>query len=344
MLSQYKDHDLEVDPVLFLRCGHFFTLGTLDGVLMMKEVYDLDAASNEFVSVRSLREAFVTEKPLTCPDCRVPIEGIRRYGRMLNMSMIRGLERKHMMKVDGRLDELSRNPVTSLSMQSVDEVLEMIRRSPMQVVFEACRGSPLVEVPQPPSRPHLRALELKATVYMTKAKKLDDDNYTAVIKTLETAIDVAMETSSFRSAALLKISLAKFRMKYIKDPTDADQVKRDVAPHLDWVMSQAHFHDLVQEAQELQARLRDLKGLLELKQVYEAMSTIQGYNYGGSASSHWYECPNGHAYFIGECGGAMQESRCNECGAPVGGTSHHLLASNRPATNFLSRLLGTQQP
>ena len=28
----------------------------------------------------------------------------------------------------------------------------------------------------------------------------------------------------------------------------------------------------------------------------------------------WYQCPNGHAYVIGECGLAMIESRCPECG------------------------------
>jgi hypothetical protein len=146
--------------------------------------------------------------------------------------------------------------------------------------------------------------------------------------------------------------LAKFMMRVTTGVSDLELIKRDVSPHLEWVlgleceMGQPQLQELVMEANRLKGQLRNLKAIsaLELKQVYEAMSTIQGYDYGGSASSHWYECPNGHAYFIGECGGAMQESRCNECGAPVGGTSHHLLASNRPATNFLSRLFGTQQP
>jgi hypothetical protein len=344
MLSRYKDHDLDDDPVLFLRCGHFFTLSTLDGVLKMQEVYDLDASTNEFVSLRPLREAFVTERPLACPDCRVPIEGIRRYGRMLNMSMIRGLERKHMMMVDGKLNELKEIVAASLSVKVVDEVLEMIRRSPMQAVFEACRGSPMVEVPHPPSRPHLRALELKANVYMAKAKKFNDDNYAAAIKTLTSAIGVAIETSSLLSAALLKVALAKFMMRVTTGVSDLALIKREVSPHLDWVMGQSQFQELVQEAKKLKGQLQGLGAIsaLELKQVFSAMSTIQGYDYGGSASSHWYECPNGHAYFIGECGGAMQESRCNECGALIGGTSHHLVASNRPATNFLSRLFGNQ--
>ncbi|PYH91620.1 P-loop containing nucleoside triphosphate hydrolase protein [Aspergillus ellipticus CBS 707.79] len=39
-------------------------------------------------------------------------------------------------------------------------------------------------------------------------------------------------------------------------------------------------------------------------------------------TGHWYYCPNGHPFTIGECGGAMQQSRCPECGAAVGGPNH----------------------
>lgn len=35
----------------------------------------------------------------------------------------------------------------------------------------------------------------------------------------------------------------------------------------------------------------------------------------GFSAGHWYQCPNGHPYVIGDCGGAMQVSECNECGA-----------------------------
>ncbi|XP_013143932.1 PREDICTED: NFX1-type zinc finger-containing protein 1-like [Papilio polytes] len=50
----------------------------------------------------------------------------------------------------------------------------------------------------------------------------------------------------------------------------------------------------------------------------------------GLKAGHWYKCPNGHFYCIGECGGAMEVRRC-ECGAAIGGSSHTLLASNRHA-------------
>jgi len=54
----------------------------------------------------------------------------------------------------------------------------------------------------------------------------------------------------------------------------------------------------------------------------------------GYKQGHWYKCPNGHIYIITECGAAMEKSRCNVCGAEIGGGSHRLLASNSVATEM----------
>ncbi|EFX71347.1 hypothetical protein DAPPUDRAFT_129702 [Daphnia pulex] len=51
----------------------------------------------------------------------------------------------------------------------------------------------------------------------------------------------------------------------------------------------------------------------------------------GMGQGHWFKCPNGHIYAIGDCGGASVESRCNECQARIGGTGHRLLGDNRLA-------------
>lgn len=47
-----------------------------------------------------------------------------------------------------------------------------------------------------------------------------------------------------------------------------------------------------------------------------------------ATTGHFYKCPNGHSFTIGDCGGAMQTSDCPECGAKIGGGSHRLLDSN----------------
>ena len=51
----------------------------------------------------------------------------------------------------------------------------------------------------------------------------------------------------------------------------------------------------------------------------------------GLARGHWFKCPNGHFYCIGDCGGATEIARCPECGAKIGGTNHRLIQDNRLA-------------
>ncbi|XP_050717644.1 NFX1-type zinc finger-containing protein 1-like [Eriocheir sinensis] len=54
----------------------------------------------------------------------------------------------------------------------------------------------------------------------------------------------------------------------------------------------------------------------------------------GLRQGHWYKCPNGHIYCITECGGAMVESDCPECGSRIGGGSHRLRGDNAVATEM----------
>lgn len=48
----------------------------------------------------------------------------------------------------------------------------------------------------------------------------------------------------------------------------------------------------------------------------------------GWAGSHLMRCPRGHVYFIGDCGGAVTQSSCAECGATIGGVGYALAAGN----------------
>ncbi|RHZ83153.1 hypothetical protein Glove_99g360 [Diversispora epigaea] len=61
----------------------------------------------------------------------------------------------------------------------------------------------------------------------------------------------------------------------------------------------------------------------EKLQIHQAMSTeFRG-------SGHWYQCPNGHPYTIGDCGAANQVSRCPDCGAGIGGSGTTLPGNER---------------
>lgn len=65
-------------------------------------------------------------------------------------------------------------------------------------------------------------------------------------------------------------------------------------------------------ALEIQKHARDG----EVHQVVYAITAEVG------GKGHWYKCPNGHFYVVGECGGPMQTSTCPDCKAVVGGQSH----------------------
>ncbi|KAH1177640.1 hypothetical protein KIL84_011342 [Mauremys mutica] len=63
---------------------------------------------------------------------------------------------------------------------------------------------------------------------------------------------------------------------------------------------------------------------LQLSEAERAMIT-EAMQFG---RGHWYRCPQGHLYTIGECGRPMQQSSCPECGATIGGHNHTLTRDN----------------
>ncbi|KAI7907579.1 uncharacterized protein BX663DRAFT_547290 [Cokeromyces recurvatus] len=54
----------------------------------------------------------------------------------------------------------------------------------------------------------------------------------------------------------------------------------------------------------------------------------------------WFVCPNQHPYYVGDCGGATEISKCPECDALIGGTQHKVVGSNR----FYGEFDGSEKP
>ncbi|ORY07796.1 NFX1-type zinc finger-containing protein 1 [Clohesyomyces aquaticus] len=70
----------------------------------------------------------------------------------------------------------------------------------------------------------------------------------------------------------------------------------------------------------------------ELAEIKKAM--LSGPKGIATHSGHWYNCANGHPFAIGECGMPMQQARCPECGAPIGGLQHQAVEGVTRATNM----------
>ncbi|KAJ8129480.1 hypothetical protein O1611_g4151 [Lasiodiplodia mahajangana] len=77
---------------------------------------------------------------------------------------------------------------------------------------------------------------------------------------------------------------------------------------------------LVKEFEAAESMLKNFRyapiGVEEKRAIWLAMSKEF------SGTGHWYACENGHPFTVGECGMPMEQTRCPECGAPVGGQNH----------------------
>ncbi|CAG8548421.1 10476_t:CDS:10, partial [Dentiscutata heterogama] len=179
-----------------------------------------------------------------------------------------------------------------------------------------------------------------------------------VRKHLDSIITIAKENQYRRHLVLASLELAEFEVKAerfklrypptgIVNPIIQESVKNKCAEiekiciHIcDEVlpkMNVEHFEKecksrvdkILLEVVDLHsAAMKDRPLTYEEKlNIHKTMSTeFQG-------SGHWYECPNGHPYTIGDCGNANQTSSCPDCGEAIGGEGM-LAARNRRNMEF----------
>ncbi|KAJ5123521.1 hypothetical protein N7448_009618 [Penicillium atrosanguineum] len=89
--------------------------------------------------------------------------------------------------------------------------------------------------------------------------------------------------------------------------------------------------DRLENFPELQEKVQEMARLYEgpryeevtLKELHSIKTAMVSGRRGiATHSGHWYNCVNGHPFAIGECGMPMEQARCPECGAPIGGQNH----------------------
>jgi hypothetical protein len=337
-LESYEEHNVDGDPIIVLSCGHFYSTSTLDGLFGLSEAYDVDEYG-DFVKPKPLLGNVESSKPKVCPDCRSPVHSVKRYGRLLSFFRLRFLEMKHLMSIDKSLQLCSQS--TSMDYPRFDNVLGRIEKdifnAPMKAVYEACGGESQVEVPPPPVRQTILLYQLKALSQSKRIESKDDEHYTKSIVRFKDAIRLCDESTSKRLGAEIRLQFAKALINW----SSHEEVNLEVIELLDWIICcdiSQNLGPTFTEANKLKSSYEN-KEVHVISEVVKAMNVVEGYNYGGAWSSHWYECPNGHPYFIGNCGGATTVSHCIECNAEVGGVGHQLLASNRSASGVVANVM-----
>jgi hypothetical protein len=79
---------------------------------------------------------------------------------------------------------------------------------------------------------------------------------------------------------------------------------------------------------------------IEKSQIISAMNNETRQGPHNIVGGRWFVCPNNHPYYIGDCGGATEVSKCPECDASIGGTQHKVVETNR----FFGEFDGSNSP
>ncbi|CAG8022577.1 unnamed protein product [Penicillium salamii] len=171
---------------------------------------------------------------------------------------------------------------------------------------------------------------------------------TAILRDCRDQITQANEESLFRVVIMATISFSKlahlngwYRRTYqdeVELGPDPEEGKSTPKKPEDWsdiardlLEAALKLCDQLGDCPELREKVQDMGRLYEgpryekvtLKELQSIkMAMINGLQGMATNSGHWYNCENGHPFAIGECGMPMEEARCPECRARIGGTNH----------------------
>lgn len=130
-MKSYGDTDVDETPVVVLGCGHFFTTESLDGLVGLSEVYEVDHRGN-FIGLQGMSGAWARAIPC-CPDCKCPIRqfATQRYNRVINRAVMDEMSKRFLTTGRDQLRDLERQ------IMEVGRDLETSREQITRPVHEA---------------------------------------------------------------------------------------------------------------------------------------------------------------------------------------------------------------
>jgi hypothetical protein len=87
-MKSYREIDIDEMPIVVLGCSYFFTAESLNGLIGMSEVYEVDRYG-EFTGLKDVSVALAQAIPC-CPDCNYPVRqfATQRYNRVINRAVM----------------------------------------------------------------------------------------------------------------------------------------------------------------------------------------------------------------------------------------------------------------
>ncbi|XP_063429947.1 NFX1-type zinc finger-containing protein 1-like [Mytilus trossulus] len=313
-------------------CRHFFEVSGLDR--WMDENIDSDLTKTSI----KLKE---------CPKCKTPIRRNLRYGNMIK-EVLKDIEcvKKQMIgdekRIDGIIESIQEGIVklTSEDRATVKQQMANMSKRPVSVqnfgtvnnqvnFFARLSGLEKQHIRETDSQPMLR---MYSAGFYNDIKCLRD--FIAKERKYFTTQEVIDIIDEFDRLKLL-VHFLHFKVKASGRALRFDDGKKTA----DMNTSEGYLTNgkrLSKErktfVQEFIERMKDLfprtgLGITddERMEIVKAMDLSKG---------HWYKCPNGHVYAIGECGGATVETTCPECKSTIGGSGHRLRGDNALASEM----------
>nr|XP_045592741.1 NFX1-type zinc finger-containing protein 1-like [Procambarus clarkii] len=302
----------------------------------------------------------------TCPKCRKPIYNNRRYQDVVlktyeavkdvkyrYKSQLKGVERKE-------IELILQDPKVAIHFNS--HTTELRKKLDMGLVATPYWGRNIYV-----NEGELRLIQFQSQVLMKATRILmssSKGNTTDIVQARNymCRFRAARQLSNHeirlrpRVAAIVKLVM-------VKNTIIAPQMVDEVSCELErlmilpayWTFNEKcinHSNDKVKEIKVKLEKLMDptikfnaeldtkIRALLKESEEYvgglgiNESEKIMILKAMGLKQGHWYKCPNGHVYCITECGGAMVESSCPDCGAQIGGGSHRLRSDNTVASEM----------
>lgn len=277
-----------------------------------------------------------------CPKCKTPIRKSNRYRQIINKTLqdIEGVKRTVLVNKD-RIKRIEEDIRAAVEDETISEFRMVIKRRLNQMV-------------EPKSEQTLTALQNQLTL-VKEIVKLEEqwrkhisgiafaDDLKNTMKFLEHFKDWVIEERSImtpqetsdaeleisRSKAFLKLLMYQKRARDIGKQLDYT-IKAKIAEAERLIKSEGKYKENIRITVE--ACLMELKKLVPLSDLgvteEERLMIVKAM---ALPAGHWFKCPKGHIYAIGDCGGANQVGQCPDCKSGIGGTNHQLIAGNQLA-------------
>ncbi|KAF3940983.1 hypothetical protein ABW19_dt0208668 [Dactylella cylindrospora] len=401
------------EPIIFLPCGHFYTISTFDGSVKMRDFFEFSDSEGWEVTGKYMQEKSDPEIP-KCPNCRSLFTTSTRYNEIVKKAQLQNCIRRFTASSNDRLvslmngveiqqDELEStrdafkptelknfNPRYRGLMKLMRELRKynhqvLAEEQPYHRVYEltnfACRSHNLTPDVYNPSVVQYRFgiegayQEIRAELLRfcdmdiiasrnstsEELKKILRVQIAGEVRVKPTRCDKLVKACKTRmyqrleiQSRIAKSKLVTLLLKHMdmyegkKNPIsaeEADKMRKETTEDLEECLD---ICEMIPSCGVLKGDVEEaIKSFTggcfysvvsdrEMKEIYAVMAR----EFGGTG--HWYVCPNGHQFTIGECGRAMQLGTCNECGAQIGGQHHQAVAGVRRDAELERRMADIQ--